>query len=155
MRQAWKPSIAAASPERHGRLMRFILGASLAVLLAACASSPPPVATPSGPPAAPATAPTASGPVNILTNAGGPNAPAMDQVVRALGAADITRHDGAGVALTYRLDHCALLLLFTADTRNVMRLAEADATPRRASDPAPTLDQCVTEAHARPAVQRR
>ncbi len=79
----------------------------------------------------------------------------MDQIIRSLGAADITRHDGAGVALTYRLDHCALLLLFTADTRNTMRLAEADASPRRAGDAAPTLDQCVAEAHARPPAQRR
>ena len=125
--------------------MRFILSANF-LLLAACASTPPPAATPSAPAAAPATAPAAAGPVNILSNAGSPNAPAMDQVVRAVGAADIARHDGAGVALTYRLDHCALLLLFTADTRNVMRLAEADASPRRASDAAPTLDQCVAEA---------
>lgn len=133
--------------------MRFILCAGLVLQLAACASTLPPTTTPSAP--AVATAPAAAaGPVNILTNAGGPNAPSMDQVARAFGAADITRHDGAGVALTYRLDHCALLLLFTADTRNTMRLAEADASPRRASDAAPTLDQCVAEAHARPAQHR-
>ena len=71
-----------------------------------------------------------------------------------LGAPDISRRDGAGAALTYRLDHCALLLIFTADTHNAMRLAEANPGPRRPADPAPALDQCVAEARARPHASR-
>src|SRR5262249_43608512 len=130
-------SIAVEAPGRHGRAMRFILSASLVLLLVACASTPPPAATPAAPSVAAPVAPPVA-PANILSNAGRPNAPAMDQVVHALGAADITRHDGVGVALTYRTDHCALLLLFTQDQRNVMRLAEADPGARRAGDPAPS-----------------
>lgn len=68
-----------------------------------------------------------------------------------MGGADITRQDGVGVALTYRLESCALLLLFSSDERNAMRLREAHASARRSGEAAPSLDQCATEAgaHAR------
>jgi hypothetical protein len=133
-----------------------IAAAGLAVVLSACATSTPaPIATAAPPTAAAAVPATPLPAANILTSAGRANAATMDQIARALGAADITRQDGAGTALTYRLDHCALLLLFTADQRNVMRLAEADPSPRRSGDPIPSLDQCVAEAHARPQPQRR
>lgn len=66
-----------------------------------------------------------------------------------LGRPDLTRQDGAGAALTYRLDSCALLLLFTADTHNVMRLNEAHPSARHPGQEAPSLDQCASEAGAR------
>jgi len=85
----------------------------------------------------------------MLRQAGGGSAPTQADVERALGPADIARQDGAGAALTYRLDSCGLLLLFTADARNTMRLAEAHPSARRAGDSAPSLDQCAAEAIAR------
>ncbi|GAM97249.1 hypothetical protein U91I_00874 [alpha proteobacterium U9-1i] len=68
---------------------------------------------------------------------------------RLMGAPDLVRQEGAGAAVTYRYQDCALLLLFTADGRNTMRLAEAAPGPRRAGASAPTLDQCAAEADAR------
>ena len=53
------------------------------------------------------------------------------------------------MALTYRLESCALLLLMTADARNEMRLAEAHASARRAGEAAPSLEQCAAEASQR------
>lgn len=66
-----------------------------------------------------------------------------------MGQPDITRQDGAGAALTYRYEQCALLLLFAADGRNVMRLAEAHPGPRVTGAAAPSLEQCAAEASAR------
>lgn len=65
------------------------------------------------------------------------------------GLPDIARQEGSGAMLTYRLQSCALVLMFTADARNELRLAEANAGPRRAGEPAPSLDQCASEASAR------
>ena len=85
----------------------------------------------------------------MLASAGRADAPNRTSVERAFGAADIVRQDGAGAALTYRLDSCALLLLFTADARNEMRLAEAHASARRAGEQAPDLQLCAAEVAAR------
>ena len=85
----------------------------------------------------------------MLDNAGQPNAPDLAAVEHAFGAADIRRQDGAGTLLTYRLDSCALLLVFTADAHNAMRLAEAHASSRHTGAAAPSLDQCATEVSAR------
>ncbi|MBS0385082.1 MAG: hypothetical protein JSS00_07010 [Proteobacteria bacterium] len=134
------------------RLMRLIAGTLLAAALAACASTPPTSSEPA--PAAasapsPAAAPTTSRGAQLLSLAGRANAPARADIERMFGAADIARQDGAGLALTYRLNTCALLLIFTADAHNTMRLAEAHPTARRSGLPAPTLDQCAAEAEAR------
>lgn len=67
------------------------------------------------------------------------------------GAADIVRREGAGTALTYRYDTCALLMLFAADGHNTMRLQEAHPSARHGTGAAPSLDQCAAEA----AVARR
>jgi hypothetical protein len=85
----------------------------------------------------------------MLSNAGRDTAPTRPEVERLLGEADITRQDGAGAALTYRFENCALLLVFAADTRNALRLAEAHASARRTGEAAPSLDQCAAEADAR------
>ena len=97
-----------------------------------------------------AAAPPRSSPAAFLANVGRSNAPTLQSVTQRLGAPDIIRQDGAGTAITYRLEHCALLMLFAADGANAMRLAEISPGPRRAGEAAPTLDQCVTEAQARP-----
>jgi hypothetical protein len=85
----------------------------------------------------------------MLTAAGHANAPTRAEIERALGQPDIARQEGAGAALTYRLDTCALLLLFEMDQRNVPRLAEAHASARQSGGAAPTLEQCASEASAR------
>jgi hypothetical protein len=128
--------------------MRFGALLVATLLLAACAT-----AHPSSAPAAavqPAGDPAHSSRIaQLLASAGRADAPSRAEVDRAMGAPDIERRDGAGMALTYRLESCALLLLLTADARNEMRLAEAHAGPRRAGEPAPTLEQCAAEATQR------
>jgi len=117
-----------------------------AFALAACATTPPPApSAPDGPPAVAAPSQTAQ----LLARAGGADAPTQSEIERALGRADIARHDGAGAALTYRLDTCALLLVFAADGRNVMRLAQAHPSARRGGEPTPSLEQCAAEASSR------
>lgn len=127
--------------------MRFLI-LSAALALAACATAPAP-ATPS--PSAPAgpSDDRSAALVGVLRAAGGASAPTQAQVERSFGAADIVRRDGAGAATTYRYDNCALLLLFTADARGELRLQEAHASARRASEATPSLEQCATEAAAR------
>lgn len=127
--------------------MRFsaLLGA---LLLAACATTPtaPPVST------TPADAnPAPSRLTRLLSAAGGADAPTLQVMQQELGEPDVSRQDGAGTALTYRLETCALLLLFAADASNAQRLAEAHPGPRRTGQEAPTLAQCAAEANARPA----
>ena len=85
----------------------------------------------------------------MLAAAGQADAPTRQAVERAMGAADIARQEGAGAALTYRLEHCALLLLFAVDAAGEVRLSEAHPSPRHAGAPAPSLDQCAAEAPAR------
>ena len=120
--------------------------------LSACASAPAnaPTSAPAAAVApAPAAAPTTSRGAQLLALAGRANAPTRADIERLFGAADITRQDGAGIALTYRLNTCALLLIFTADAHNAMRLADAHPTARQSGQAAPTLDQCASEAEAR------
>lgn len=85
----------------------------------------------------------------MLRAAGGADAPTQADVERVFGRADIVRQEGAGAALTYRLETCALMLLFAADGRGAMRLTEAHPGARRAGEAAPSLDQCAAEAAAR------
>ena len=85
----------------------------------------------------------------MLRAAGGADAPTQADVERAFGRADIVRQEGAGAALTYRLESCALMLLFAADARNTMRLAEVHPSARRAGEASPSLDQCATDVAAR------
>lgn len=116
--------------------------------LAACATAP---ASAPQTPAAVST-PNAAAPSRallLLQAAGGAEAPTQAQIESVLGAPDIMRQDGAGAALTYRYEQCALLLLFVADGRNTMRLAEANPGPRRSGAAAPSLAQCAAEASAR------
>jgi hypothetical protein len=85
----------------------------------------------------------------MLRAAGSADAPSQAEIERSFGRADIVRQEGGGAALTYRLESCALLLLFAADSRNAMRLAEAHPSARRAGEATPSLDQCAAEAAAR------
>ena len=126
------------------RRMKHLIPMLAAACLAACA------ATPAGPaantPAAQAETPNHSSLASqLLASAGRADAPSRAELDRAFGPPDIERRDGAGVALTYRLQTCALLLLLTADARNEMRLAEAHASARRAGEAAPSLEQCAAE----------
>lgn len=129
--------------------MRFISLFAVLALLSACATAAPAaVSAPSATPAAPAAAPSSRA-AQVLSLAGRPNAPTQAEVERVLGRPDLARQDGAGAALTYRLDTCALLLLFTADAHNTMRLNEVHPSARHAGPEAPSVDQCATEAGAR------
>jgi hypothetical protein len=85
----------------------------------------------------------------LLAAAGRANAPTQTDIEHAMGPADITRHDGAGVALTYRLDTCALFLAFGANPQNEMRLSDAHASAMQAGSASPSMDQCAAEATAR------
>jgi hypothetical protein len=85
----------------------------------------------------------------MLASAGRADAPNQAAIERILGAPDIARQDGAGAALTYRLESCALLLVLSGDARNELRLAEAHATARRPGQAAPSLETCAAEADAR------
>jgi hypothetical protein len=138
--------------DSRGILARMRILTSLVALsvLAACATAP----------AATAPAPAASAPavassgvnaraVQLLAAAGRENAPTQADVERMFGAPDVSRQDGAGSALTYRTPSCGLLLVFAADQRNVMRLAQAHPSARRTGEAAPGLEICATEASAR------
>ena len=128
--------------------MRLAVLSAALLALAACATAAP--SAPSAGASAPAETPSYSSlATQLLASAGRADAPSRAELNRAFGAPDIERREGAGVALTYRLESCALLLLLTADARNEMRLAEAHASARRAGEAAPSLDQCAAEAAAR------
>lgn len=118
-----------------------------ALAFSACATAPPSTST--APTPSTPSASEASRQAQLLRAAGGANAPTQTEIERAFGTADIVRQDGAGAALTYRLENCALLLLFAADSRNTLRLAEAHPSARRANAPAPSIEDCVAEAAAR------
>lgn len=141
-------SIAARRIRRHGRTMRRLLGSAAILLLAACAT-PAPEAPAAGQPPSADVPSYSSLAAQLLASAGRADAPSRAEIDRAFGAPDIERREGAGVALTYRLDTCALLLLMTADARNEMRLAEAHASARQAGAAAPSLAQCAAEASSR------
>lgn len=121
-----------------------------AAALAACATTTTPSAPAAGTqPAANAAAPALSRVAAMLRRAGANDAPSEQDVARLMGQPDLVRREGAGAAITYRYQQCALLLLFTADERNTMRLREASPGARQAGAAAPTLDQCAVEADAR------
>src|SRR5689334_11074214 len=96
--------------------MRTFAAILCAASLTACAGGPASAPAPAVTPMAPlAIAPTSNRGALLLAQAGSANAPTRADIERTFGAADITRQDGAGLALTYRLNTCALLLVFTAD----------------------------------------
>ncbi|MBX3428022.1 MAG: hypothetical protein KF779_00415 [Hyphomonadaceae bacterium] len=84
----------------------------------------------------------------MLRSAGGAHAASQQDIERLFGAADIVRREGAGTALTYRFETCALLMLFAGDEHNTMRLQEAHPSARHGTGEAPSLDQCAAEAAA-------
>lgn len=133
--------------------MRILLLSLAAVALSACATenatSAAPVAAAAVQTPAMPTTPQPSRIGQLLAAAGRSTAPTQAEVERTMGAADITRRDGSGVALTYRLNSCALLLVFGANPQNEMRLSDAHPSAVQAGGAAPTLEQCAAEATAR------
>lgn len=147
--QARVASIAAGFGKRHLGRMRFIGVVVAFLVLAGCATAP---AAPSGAVGGASPAVSSGGAsrtAQLLRAAGGQGAPTRAELERALGQPDIARQDGAGVALTYRLETCALLLLFEADARNAFRLMQAYPSARQAGAAAPSLEQCAAEAERR------
>jgi hypothetical protein len=122
-------------------------------LLAACATATPaagpavaalPQVVAEAPPLAPSRA------LRLLQAAGHDSAaPTQADVVATFGAPDLVRNEGAGAALTYRLESCALLLLFEADAQNTQRLTMVHPGSRRAGAAAPSIEQCAAEARPR------
>ena len=129
--------------------MKIIAFVAALFLLGACATAAPGAASVTPPSNGPAAAAAPSRAMQVLASAGRANASTQAEVERALGRPDIARQDGAGAALTYRLETCALLLLFEADARNDLRLAEAHPGARVAGAAPPSLGQCAAEASAR------
>jgi hypothetical protein len=124
--------------------MRFAHALAALALLAACAT-----AAPTTPGASGSSPRASSGIAGLLASAGQNNAPSLPQVERAMGQADIRRQDGVGVALTYRMEHCALLLLFAPDVGNQMKLAVAHPSAREPNQAIPSLEQCAAEVRDR------
>lgn len=114
--------------------------------LSACA--PGPGVAPPAAPSARIESPAPASP-SLLARAGQAGAPTRAEIEAAFGPADIVRQDGAGAALTYRLESCGLLLLFAADERNALRLADASASARSGAAQPPALSRCEAEAAAR------
>ncbi|MGD9981855.1 MAG: hypothetical protein AB7H66_08900 [Hyphomonadaceae bacterium] len=115
-------------------------------LLVACATAAP--SAPSAPNVAQPAAPASTRHAQLLRAAGSANAPTRAEIERAFGRPDIVRQEGAGAALTYRLETCALLLLFSAGEGEGMRLSAAHPSARSGGS-TPSLDQCAAEADAR------
>ena len=133
----------------HGPAMRIrALTVALAALLAGCASGvvpAGPVGAPAGPVRGARGAPAMSGDLtSVLLRAGTANAITTSQARQLLGPPDVERRDGAGALMVWTLPSCALTLGFAND-----RLRTVDPGPRRTGDPAPGLQTCVAEAHAR------
>src|SRR5690242_18249522 len=120
--------------------MRFLTAFAAFVFLSACATTSTTTAPTVAATATAPAAPPSSRAAQLLAAAGSQNAPTQNEIERVFGQPAITRQDGAGAALTYRFENCALLLLFAADQRNTMRLSEAHPSARRAGAAAPSLE---------------
>lgn len=116
--------------------MRLVFLFLAAASLSACASSPR-VATPS------------IGIAAALAAAGGPSALTFEQAQRVFGTADVSRHEGSGGLLSYRLPGCALALGFAADRSGALRLAAVEVGPPTPRDPNPSLAQCAAAVEER------
>jgi hypothetical protein len=127
--------------------MKATLILTVLFVLAGCATAP--TGSPSASTPTPALGAASSRVTTLLSRAGAVDAPTRTEIERALGAPDVARNDGAGALLTYRGQSCALVLIFTSDQRNAMRLRETHAEARRAGETAPSLEQCASEASAR------
>ena len=114
-------------------------------MVAGCAST---ATTNAGPAPTPVAAAPAT-PGTMLSRAGQADAPTLAALQSAFGTPDLERREGAGAILTYRLDSCALVLVFVADPRNEFRLSEASAQPARPELQAPSLADCAAAAEAR------
>ena len=64
------------------------------------------------------------------------------ELTARLGAPDVANGDGAGALWTYRLPDCAVLVFFEDKGRG-LRVAGAEAGPRRRGQPTPLLDACL------------
>src|SRR5262245_31148033 len=102
----------------------MVVGAVLAAaILSGCAA--PTTTTSTSATATPVAAAAPSTPGALLAQAGRPDAPTLAALTRTFGRPDLERREGAGAILTYRLETCALVLVFAADQRNEFRLSEA------------------------------
>ncbi|MBL8549861.1 MAG: hypothetical protein JNJ73_07730 [Hyphomonadaceae bacterium] len=136
----------ASSRRMWKRFARFAVAAVAGGVLGGCAATTTTTATVAPTPAAaPAPTPLAT----LLARAGQADAPSLTALSRTFGQPDVQRREGAGAILTYRLESCALVLVFAADGRNEFRLSEASAQPARAEAQAPELAECAAAAEAR------
>ncbi len=115
--------------------------AACAFLVAGCASAPVAPA----PASVRAVAPSGA----IGLNLGRPDALSLRDALAAFGPADVDRREGQGAILTWKLERCALILVFAADAAGALRAQAAQAGVRRAGETAVSLDQCLEAAEAR------
>lgn len=64
------------------------------------------------------------------------------ELTARLGSPDVANGDGAGALWTYRLPECAVLVFFEDKGRG-LRVAGAEAGPRKRGQPTPLLDACL------------
>jgi hypothetical protein len=121
------------------------------LLLAACATAPAaPDAGENLPVAPPAPAVSSrSSALDLLARSGQADAPTIGGVQAALGSPDVERREAAGAIVTYRLESCALVLLFATDTQNQMRLVGVERAARLPGAETPSLEACASELDAR------
>lgn len=84
-----------------------------------------------------------------LAKAGQADAPTYEQALGLFGAPDVSRREGQGGLLSYRLPGCALALAFAMDGAGALRLAAVEAGPPTPRDAQPSLAQCAAQASAR------
>jgi hypothetical protein len=133
-------------------VLSVMAAASLATACVSVPAAPPPSSSPSQTPSQSVVVPLPDAPraALLLRRAGREDAPVLDDVLAMLGGADVARRETAGALLTYRLPNCSLVLAFTMDGLNRLRLAQVQTGAPRFGDPAPSLDQCAAELDARP-----
>lgn len=126
--------------------MRKAFVSILLLLTAACASAgPAPVSGGVSPARTRSHAPTVHvGAASALARAGTPDAITTAEARTLFGAPDVERRDGVGALLVWTTPGCALTLGFAND-----RLRTVEPGPRRTGDPAPNVQQCLTELRAR------
>jgi len=72
----------------------------------------------------------------------------VKEVRARLGEPDVANGDGAGALWTYRLPECAVLVFFEDKGRG-LKVAGAEASPRRRGEAAPALETCLAGTETR------
>ncbi len=110
---------------------KIFLGASLLIGLAACASTPSET---------PATSARFSAPSLTRADILGKDAKALDGL---LGAAALSRKEGAGEFRRYALKECSLIVVLYPDEEGRAKVTHIDASADASGEDKPSLDACL------------